>query len=140
MFVHAVRAIVIIHVHALEAFQLQTRAHLITSRFDFGTTFLAHRSSVTGTAVLGSCAYSCNRSLTYCRCCIKLQRVYRTLCRDVGAAAVVGAAPGRLATAVQVSKHTLLVHIVSGIASVHVYAFDTLLLDTLADLLALRWR
>ena len=51
---HAVRAIVIIHVHALKAFQLQTLAHLFASLFDFAMTILPHRSGLAAAAVLGS--------------------------------------------------------------------------------------
>ena len=34
-------------------------------------------------------------------------------------------------------EHALLVHIISGIVTIHVYAFDALLLDALADLLTI---
>ena len=40
--------------YALETFQLQTRAYLVASLFDFGMTILAHRSGLAAAAVLGS--------------------------------------------------------------------------------------
>ena len=54
MFVHAVRAIITIEMYALEALQLQTRAHLFASLFDFAMTILPHRSGLAAAAVLGS--------------------------------------------------------------------------------------
>lgn len=57
----------------------------------------------------------------------------KRITRVVGATTVVGSAPGRRATAVQVSEHALHVHFFSGVVAIHVDAFDALLADARAD-------
>ena len=59
--------------------------------------------------------------------------------RIIRAATVVRATPARSAAAVQMREHALLVHIRSGIVTIHVYAFDALLTDALADLVTIEF-